>query len=471
MNLGVLSLPIALAVAATAAVGQDVPSAVPTAVRADGIVSSGPPMENLVHPRKYVPRECRENPTWPGPLHERCSMATGWSPSLNFPSWVDEQSYWEDTFEFTVEFTQCVNQHMDSWSRREERDQNPMEEEAILPPAIVGSYKDKHGDSILLQVNHALSEAEAYGVQALSACVQEILPDHTDYRAFPSGGGNDVVYMASLLQKFVPGVASQLSSLVHLAHGAMGVLNNPPLFFPDPSTLGIRTTEHLSYQQFQDGLGVHADSGSVFTLLLALTDPGEFEGGYFFLDLEDGGEVLFKPPRLSALIFLSDAFHGVKPIPRGHRETFATEFWIYPDALSHHTRPSEVGFEYYLELLKEDPDAEFPSQEEIDEFQKTGRSIWPIKAGSGGVYGANNNDKQDWEHDTGENTNDRQDWEHDTGENTNDEQDWEHDTGENNNDKQDWEHDTVGGEVNELANDENERRKDVDLNNDVNSEL
>ena len=387
MLLGVLSVPIVLAVAAKAAVGEDVTTTTTTStviVSPDGTVSGGPPMENLQHPRGHVPRECRENPSWPGPLQETCSKATGWSPSLNFPSWVDEKIYWEETFQFTAELTNCLNHRMDSWSRKQQCHEDV--DDAILRPAIVGSYKNENGDSVLLQVNHALSEAEAYSVKALSECVREFMPDHIKHRAFEIGGGNDVVYMASLLQKFLPGVASQLSSILHMAHTEVGVLNNPPLFFPDPSTLGIRTTEHLSYKEFQEGLGIHTDTGSVFTLLVALTDPRDFDGGHFFLYLAGVGEVLFKTPRLSAFIFLSDTFHGVKPIPRGHRETFATEYWIYPDALAHETRPNEVSYEYYMELVKDDPNAKYPpSDEEIKEFRKTGRSIWPADE-TGGAY-------------------------------------------------------------------------------------
>jgi hypothetical protein len=176
---------------------------------------------------------------------------------------------------------------MDSWSSNAECDEDM--DGAMLRPAIIGSYKDEYGDSKLLQANHAFSEAEAYSVQALAECVREYMADHAYYRPFQIGGGNKVVYMASLLQKFIPGVASQLSSLLHMAHSEVGISNNPPSSswtHPRSESGQKRTCRTRNFKK-------------------------DYEGGHFFLDRLDFGEVLFKPPRLSALVFLRDFTRGV----------------------------------------------------------------------------------------------------------------------------------------------------------------
>lgn len=335
--------------------------------------------ENETHfVNREIPRVCRENPDWPGSLHIKCSAATGFHPSTNVPSWLDEVDYWNNEYQYLHETRGCLTQGLaERWARILDEDPDDWDTE-IPPPSITWSQKDEHDDPIVFELVNALSEHEARSIQVLAQCVRDISDVHFLHSKFGSGGGNDVTYMNFVLQKFLPGVASQLSTIIHMVHNATGTLNNPPRFFPHPSTLGIRTSEHLSYREFPDGLGTHLDSDSVFTVLVFLSDPDDYEGGEFFVNFKElGFETLSRPHRLSAMVFLSErAVHGVKPIPRGVRETFATEFWIYPDVPSRHRRPGGSIWELYMERVKEDPTAPFPTDEERDEFISTGRSIW-----------------------------------------------------------------------------------------------
>ena len=327
---------------------------------------------------RQIPRVCREHPDWPGSLHIKCSEATGFHPRTNFPYWLDEVDYWNNEYPYLYKIRGCLTGHLaERWASIHKENTHDWDTE-IPPPSIAWSQKDVNGDSIVFELANALSEYEARSIQVLAQCVRDIAEENFYHRTFVSGGGNDVTYLNFVLQKFLPGVASQLSTIIHMVHNATGTLKHPPRFFPHPSTLGIRTSEHLSYREFPDGLGTHLDSGSVFTILVFLSDPGDYEGGEFFVSFKElGFETLSRPLRLSAMVFLSElARHGVKPIPRGVRETFATEFWIYPDVPSRHRRPSGSAWELYMERIKEDPKAPFPTEDEDNEVISAGRSIW-----------------------------------------------------------------------------------------------
>ena len=336
-----------------------------------------------------VPRVCRENPDWPGSLHGTCSNATSWSPSTNLPSWIDEVDYWKNQFPYTYKIRGCLTEHLaERWASL--REETRRDEEGEIPsPTMFWSEKDEHGDSVVFQLSDALSEHEALGVQVLARCVRDISSEHYERRSFGTGGGNDVTYMNFMLQKFLPGVASQLSSMIHMVHSAIGKMNNPTQFFPHPSTLGIRTTEHLSYREFPDGLSRHKDSGSVFTVLVFLSDPQDYEGGEFFVRFDElGMQTLSRPRRLSAMVFLSEVVnHGVNPIRSGLRETFATEFWVYSNVPSNHRRPDPAAWELYLERIQDNSSAPFPTGKETIEFVETGRSIWPRRVPTSSNYG------------------------------------------------------------------------------------
>jgi hypothetical protein len=55
-----------------------------------------------------------------------------------------------------------------------------------------------------------------------------------------------------------------------------------------------------------------------------------------------------KLSQLSAIVFLSDTTHGVRPLTSGHRETFVTELWVNDDAPFGMTRPTPQEWEAFI---------------------------------------------------------------------------------------------------------------------------
>jgi len=223
------------------------------------------------------------------------------------------------------------------------------------------------------------------------------------YRAFEqSTGGNEVTFLAPFLQLFTPGVAQRVATLAHFAWAEAEweeLELEDTEEFDDPRTLGIRTSEYLEYSG-GGSLGVHTDVESVYTVLVALSDPESYKGGEYFLELNEkdgehkeekddpksGGQnygaykessgrkrIDVKPARLSALVFPSELLHGVKPIASGTRNTFATEFWVHDDLPFGELRAGHADWEELMvkyhgeDWSEDDEDEDEDSEEEEDE--------------------------------------------------------------------------------------------------------
>jgi len=267
-------------------------------------------------------------------------------------------------------------------------------------PKISKLHRRRDGLAVMAVVENALVEEEAEAVLALAHCLKKALPASFERRRFEfteEGGGNDVTYLAGFLQLMAPGVAHRIQATAKLVWEAAGWKDDdddafepvdvpyrddddeeldsdksppPPIesaystrWWPDPvSECGIRTTEHLSYDRW-GGLGYHEDSGSDYTVLLALSDPRDYEGGAFNLcpeydndglaQEEDEGvkggpnckdKISVKPNRLSAIVFLSEFSHGVEDIKTPGRVTFANELWRYGDVPCMSQRPTPSQF-------------------------------------------------------------------------------------------------------------------------------
>jgi hypothetical protein len=211
---------------------------------------------------------------------------------------------------------------------------------------VVSSIYINHDENEeLVAIKNAFTPQEAFVVQSLAKCIQSILPLDLPYyqkRAFYSEdtaddekteddylkSGHIVTFMAGSLQVFAPGVAARITQLALMAWEEAGWNKQRFGRMPDPRTTGIRTSEHLYYQN-ASRLNLHTDSGSNYTVLLALTDPDDYDGGEFRL-LNKYAK--FKPDKLTALVFRSAINHGVESITSGIRETFATELWSFHDA-------------------------------------------------------------------------------------------------------------------------------------------
>jgi hypothetical protein len=137
-------------------------------------------------------------------------------------------------------------------------------------PKVVDMLNDTDGTTTLLvEIQSAISPEQAAAVRALAECARTYVPHFYEHRVFESDGGNDVTFMNIILQLFLPQIAATLQQTAELAYEeaqwqAAG--------YPPPGTLGLRTTEYLSYRDFKF-LGEHPDGGSIYTILFALGHP------------------------------------------------------------------------------------------------------------------------------------------------------------------------------------------------------
>ncbi|KAL7558380.1 hypothetical protein ACA910_007067 [Epithemia clementina (nom. ined.)] len=245
----------------------------------------------------------------------------------------------------------------------------------------------------LVTVDHALTECEASWVQALVDCLHEEFPlELPFYQERPFGenvwaetygmyqrnGGNYVTFLGALLPRFLPGVVHSLymatQAAYELAHWGQAETfgRNQNMYetrtttttgggggLPHPLTLGIRSAEYLHYRP-SGRLGQHADTESMYTVSIPLSDPNDYEGGWFHL--EEQLNVYFKPRRLSALVFFSEALHGLTPITAGTRHMLVTELWPLDHVPFGFARPTAPQFQDYLDRRQG-----LPPQEQVQD--------------------------------------------------------------------------------------------------------
>lgn len=185
-------------------------------------------------------------------------------------------------------------------------------------PTIVDTFVDSEHRTILVEIGNAITPSQAKAVIQLAACTREHFPESRyEHRSFEhplnpgeSAGGNDCTFLNILVQLFLPSVFQNVVNITELAYETAGW--GKELRLRPPNTCGLRTSEYLNYDGFK-GLGGHSDSGSLFTTLFALTDPKLYKGGeYYILPMDEPDDRLyyFKPRRYSAIVFLSETFHG-----------------------------------------------------------------------------------------------------------------------------------------------------------------
>lgn len=194
---------------------------------------------------------------------------------------------------------------------------------------------DKRNSIIGFEITNAIDEKDAADIQSLASFLRANVAQQFDHRSFGEGmGGNDVTYLAPILQQHLPKIANVVFSVAELAFE-----NADAGWTVRPDALGIRTSEHLSYDGWES-LEAHKDVGSVYTIMIALKEPGDYDGGEFFLQTSFLEQIVLKPDRLSATVFLSDTVHGVQAITGGQRESFVTELWDWDDAPLGMNRPT-----------------------------------------------------------------------------------------------------------------------------------
>jgi len=227
-----------------------------------------------------------------------------------------------------------------------------MEEESQTRTATTTTtcmHSNKHGNIVAVQLSSAITERQAAITQTLASHIRNSKNLHDSqfvHRSFGDGkGGNDCTYLAPILQAWSPEISQQI---VHIVQQAYDAANWQDMGYPPPTSLGIRTSEHLSYQGWKSLEG-HKDVGSMYTCMIALKDPSDYGGGDFFVHKSIFDATDIQPDRLSAVVFLSDTIHGVRPITSGIRETFVTELWENDDSPLSLNRPTEEQWQEFLE--------------------------------------------------------------------------------------------------------------------------
>ena len=261
----------------------------------------------------------------------------------------------------------------------------------------------------LVTVQNAVTDCEAAYVQALVDClntdleheVRHQLPFYQErafgqdetapaYGLYQAQGGNHVYFLAGLMQRYLPGVVHSLYRAFDAAYTYAewgqaatfarhkNMYDHPPeedassnttttttTALPHPTTLGIRTMEYLHFKTL-GRLGHHPDGESLFTMSIAWSEPDSYEGGWFQL-LSSSAQ--FKVPRLSAVVFYSEALHAITRLERGTRTVLVTELWEYDAVPLGSARPSVAQFLQQQQQEGDDDDYEYDDDDDDYEYE------------------------------------------------------------------------------------------------------
>ena len=292
-----------------------------------------------------------------------------WSPRSQH--WENDELFQQEAF---LDINININMDLDLKKQNDGNKKDNDNDSSHPSPMVTIIHRNKAGKAIAVEVASAISDHHVANVRALSHGISDIigggssssssssssshdpkLQEHFEHRSFGDGkGGNDCTYLAPFLQALCPNVASRVIDVACLAWRAAS-WNDPDQqgddqdspHHPDPTSLGIRTSEHLSYNGWRS-LEAHKDVGSMYTIMISIKDPNEYEGGEFFLHNSMLESTEVKLDRLSAIVFLSNTIHGVRPITSGHRESFVTELWRNDDSPVGICRPTEEEWEAFL---------------------------------------------------------------------------------------------------------------------------
>lgn len=266
---------------------------------------------------------------------------------IRAPARTPRSRYWKDSAAMKESSVLDLKNEIQLETATEIAEQN----ENANPTAIETLYRNNNRNTVVaVEITTALSEEEATQIKTLAETIRQesqLGKSQFEHRSFGTDkGGNDCTYLAPLLQLLLPQTAAKVVSIAQLAweEADWGVETEN---LPSPTELGIRTSEHLCYDGWKS-LEPHKDVGSIYTCNIALKEPEDYEGGEFFLHTSFFDQTEIKPQRLSAVVFLSDTTHGVRPITAGSRESFVTEFWDQDDAPLGMNRPTPEEWEAFL---------------------------------------------------------------------------------------------------------------------------
>lgn len=226
---------------------------------------------------------------------------------------------------------------------------------------------------IAVQINNALTAHDAQRLERLQGCLQLHHPHMVEEReGQPSKNitGNTCTHTAGFLQWLLPDVASKVRQVGQMAYDCAKWKDYNPNRYGtvDFETSGYRTAEVLEYTHTSKGLRLHVDGGSLYTVLIMLSDPDVYEGGLLLssvwrYSVLDGGRHIptnqktndaneadwtLTIPKYTAMVFLAEENnHKVMEITAGKRKSFANEFWTYGNAPIGIMRPVPDMVEYF----------------------------------------------------------------------------------------------------------------------------
>jgi hypothetical protein len=300
----------------------------------------------------YVSSSC--DTTAAGPSSSE-SLSSSSSSSSRSQYWINDEILKADEI---IELLGVVEDSSTCTTTEEE------EEEQQQQPTATTIHRNKFGKAIAVEVRSAITMNNVKSIRALSNGIQEgisstsstcldkkkKLSQHFKHRGFGEGqGGNDCTYLAPFLQVFCPTIATSVKDIATLAWKAASwdVLDADNEEHPDPRSLGIRTSEYLSYKGWPS-LEAHKDIGSIYTIMISIKDPTEYEGGEFFVHTSMIESTNVKLDMFSAIVFKSNTIHGVRSIISGHRESFVTELWSNNDSPIGICRPTDEQWDSFL---------------------------------------------------------------------------------------------------------------------------
>jgi hypothetical protein len=187
----------------------------------------------------------------------------------------------------------------------------------------------------------AIDDRDVRNLLRLTACVEKFIPDSIENRYFGDdndGGGNNVTYIGWYLRKVLPELYTRLIDAAgHAAEHAS--------WYPHPKHLGMRCGELLQYHD-QGELRYHTDNGSIYTLMVMISDIKEYTGGEFRIKERStlGREHRVRVNKYDGLIFDSNADHAVDRLGAGSRSVLVVELWPFWDAAEDHLRPDEKDY-------------------------------------------------------------------------------------------------------------------------------
>ena len=92
----------------------------------------------------------------------------------------------------------------------------------------------------------------------------------------------------------------------------------------------VRGTASYSLKQAAGQLGLHADTGSLLSISVALTDPSQYDGGQLYFTGGCSKQHLVEQPGVGDVtVWPSGYYHGVSPLRRGRRKVLVLELWEF----------------------------------------------------------------------------------------------------------------------------------------------